>query len=415
MTSEGNEPPVAPSLPPLGDVGVISLVPDVWGGPWQPRHQILTRLSRYFNVVWCDAPWYWRKSWRRYRARRRRSAIGSAMVPGLTLYHPEPWLPAIGRPAVLARFTMRQRMLRARRLLQSRNCRTTILYIWRPWYGLALDVTPCDLSCYHIDDEYTFSPVEEPIHEHEARLISRVDQVFIHSPALLEKKGKLNPRTTFVPNGVDYHAYATPRSEPPDLKPIPHPRMGYIGIIKQQLDLPLLATLAERHRQWSFVLVGPWRRRGELIPLIQRLTQMPNVYFLGAKPVDALPAYVQHMDVCMLCYAVNEYTKFIYPLKLHEYLAGGRPVVGSPIRSLQEFAHAIRLARTAEEWSTALGDMLDPSNHSAAQVEARRRIARQYDWNTLVAQIARTLCSRLGPTYVERFDSIAPEAITLRR
>jgi glycosyltransferase involved in cell wall biosynthesis len=116
------------------------------------------------------------------------------------------------------------------------------------------------------------------------------------------------------------------------------------------------------------------------------------------------------MDVCMLCYEVNEYTKFTYPLKLHEYLASGRPVVGSPIRSLQDFGHIIQLARTAEEWSAALNDMLAPPMHSSAQVEARRRVARQYDWNTLVARIARTLCSRLGPSYVERFESITPGA-----
>jgi glycosyltransferase involved in cell wall biosynthesis len=272
----------------------------------------------------------------------------------------------------------------------------------------------CDLSCYHIDDEYTFSAVGKSIEKREASLISRVDQVFIHSPALLEKKGKLNPQTTFVPNGVDYRAYATPRGEPPDLKPIPHPRMGYVGIIKQQLDLPLLAALAENHRQWSFVLVGPQGRDGQLAASIQRLSQMPNVYFLGGKPVDVLPAYVQHMDVCMLCYEVNEYTRFIYPLKLHEYLASGRPVVGSPISSLQEFAHTIRLAQTLDDWSTALSDMLAPVHHSSTQIEARRRIARQYDWNTLVARIARTMCNRLGPSYVERFDRIPPDACALQ-
>jgi glycosyltransferase involved in cell wall biosynthesis len=264
-----------------------------------------------------------------------------------------------------------------------------------------------DLSCYHLDDEYTFSSeIEKPIEEQEARLISRADQVFIHSPALLEKKGHLNPHTTFVPNGVDYQAYATPHSEPADLKSIPHPRMGYVGIIKHQLDLALLAALAERHSQWSFVLVGPQRHRGERTALLQHLSQMPNVYFLGGKPVDALPAYVQHMDVCMLCYEVSEYTKFIYPLKLHEYLASGRPVIGSPIRSLQDFAHIIRLARTTDEWTTALNDMLAPSMQSSEQVEARRHIARQYDWNMLAERVARTLCGRLGPSYVERFESL---------
>jgi glycosyltransferase involved in cell wall biosynthesis len=416
MTSRSNGPADSAPPPLLADVGVISLVPDVWGGSWQLRHQILTRLSRYFNVVWCNPPWYWRKLWRRHRPRRRQINYGSAVVPGLTIYRPESWLPAIGRPAVLARLTMRERLRRAQQLLRNRGCRTTILYLWCPWYGLALDVMACDLSCYHIDDEYTFSAVEKPIEEREARLISRVDQVFIHSPALLEKKGKLNAQTIFVPNGVDYHAYATPHGEPADLKSIPHPRMGYVGVIKNQLDLPLLVALAERHRQWSFALVGPLSHNlGEQTALIQQLSQMPNVYFLGGKPVDALPAYVQHIDVCMLCYEVNGYTKFIYPLKLHEYLASGRPVVGSPIRSLQDFAHIIRLARTTDEWSTALNDMLAPAAQSAAQMEARQRTARQYDWNTLVERIARTLCGRLGPSYLGRFETIPPHEGALLR
>jgi glycosyltransferase involved in cell wall biosynthesis len=414
MTSKRNGPAASAPLPALADVGVISLVPNVWGGPWQLRQQILTRLSRYFNVVWCNPARSWRKLWSRRGPRRRRIDYGSDIVPGLTIYHPESWLPAIGRPAVLARLTMRERLRRAQQLLRGRSCRTTILYLWCPWYELALDVIGYDFSCYHIDDEYTFSAVEKPIDEREARLISRVDQVFIHSPALLEKKGKLNPQTTFVPNGVDYHAYATLHSEPADLKSIPHPRMGYVGIIKPQLDLALLAALAEHRRQWSFVLVGP-RKRGERTALIQQLSQMPNVYFLGGKPINALPAYVQHMDVCMLCYEVNDYTKFIYPLKLHEYLASGRPVVSSPIRSLEDFAHIVRLARTTEEWSAALNDMLAPSAQSAAQIEARQRIARQFDWNTLVERIARTLCSRLGPSYLERFESIPSHGDTLPR
>jgi glycosyltransferase involved in cell wall biosynthesis len=125
-----------------------------------------------------------------------------------------------------------------------------------------------------------------------------------------------------------------------------------------------------------------------------------------------LPAYTQHLDVCMLCYEVNGYTKFIYPLKLHEYLASGRPVVGSPIRSLQDFAHIIRLAHTTDEWSQAIQDSLSPAACSAEQVEARRRVARQHDWGRLAALIAQTLCGRLGPAYLERFEKILPDKYT---
>lgn len=133
---------------------------------------------------------------------------------------------------------------------------------------------------------------------------------------------------------------------------------------------------------------------------------MPNVYLLGGKPVATLPAYTQHLDVCMLCYKTNNYTKFIYPLKLHEYLASGRPVVGSPIRSLLEFADIIRLARTTDQWSQALKESLAPAACSAVQVKARRNVARRHDWNTLVRMIVHTLCDRIGPSYLERFQKI---------
>jgi glycosyltransferase involved in cell wall biosynthesis len=396
----------------IADVGVIGLGVEAWGGYWQPRHHVLTRLAQYFNVVWCNPARSWRKFFR-HGGVEDQHVDNSAITPGLTVYNPAKWLPAIGRPRFLVDWTLKRYVREAESLLLNLGCRKIILYVWRPWYGLALDLIDYDLSCYHIDDEYTFSIVEKPIANREARLISRVDQVFIHSPALLEKKGRLNPRTAFVPNGVDYQAYASPQSEPVDLKPIPHPRIGYVGVIKHDLDLPLLIAIAERHRQWSFVFVGPQRNPGKHAALIRQLSLMPNVYFLGGKPVQALPAYVQHLDVCMLCYEVSDYTKFIYPLKMHEYLASGRPVVSAPIRSVQEFAHVIKIAHTVEDWSQALADMLVPAASSSEQAEVRRKIARQHDWDVLVNLIARTLCSQLGPAYLQRFETIPPQRIEL--
>jgi glycosyltransferase involved in cell wall biosynthesis len=405
----GVEESRVPNLPYLPDVGVIALVPEEWGSIWKSRHQLLTRLTKYFHVVWCTPARWWREKlwlrelWPRGGLQGGEDTNGAASF-GITIYHPESWLPVVGRPRFLAHWIERERLRRARMILLERGCRKIILYTWRPDCESALDLINYDLSCYHISDEYTFSEIEQPIDACEAQLISRADQVFIHSIALLEKKGNLNPHTTLVPNGVDYRAYETPYSLPIDLQSIPHPRIGYVGRIKPQLDLALLTELAQRHRGWSFVLVGPQDDLGERAVLIRQLAQMPNVYLLGGKSVSALPAYTQHLDVCMLCYRVNDYTKFIYPLKLHEYLATGRPVVGSPIRSLQEFAHVIRLAEGADEWSQAIHESLSSAAYSATQVEARQRVARRHDWNVLAELIAQTLCSRLGPAYLERFQ-----------
>lgn len=81
------------------------------------------------------------------------------------------------------------RLDRARDLLVRQGCRELVLYIWRPELGQALSRLPFDLSCYHIDDEYSFSSVEVPVSEEEACLLAAVNQVFVNSPGLLEKKG----------------------------------------------------------------------------------------------------------------------------------------------------------------------------------------------------------------------------------
>jgi glycosyltransferase involved in cell wall biosynthesis len=296
--------------------------------------------------------------------------------------------------------------LQAARHLRRAGARRILLYVCRPEFAYALDVMPEAPVCYHIDDEYTFSDTDLPIPPDEERLLRRADQVFIHSPALLEKKGRYNPRTLFVPNGVDYSAYSTPAPEPEDLRPIPHPRAGYVGVVKRQLDFELLLTLARRHTDWSWVLVGPSRFLSDKAPLVDQLARLPNVFLLGGRPAETLPAYTQHFDVGMMCYEITGYTNFIYPLKLHEYLACGRPVVGTPIRSLLDFAHVVALARTPDEWSAALSACLSAAANTPEAIEARRAVARKHDWDRLAAVVVKSLCELLGPSDVLRFDAI---------
>jgi glycosyltransferase involved in cell wall biosynthesis len=401
--------PTRGSGPLFPDVGVVAFVPEKWGGPWLSRHQVLTRLSQYFQVVWAEPAKRWREFGFDGRKSVRQSHLENIFPEGLVLYRPEKWLLRFGRPAWLASWTAMERGRRAAALLRRRGCKTIVFYLWRPSFDHVLDSDSYDLSCYHIVDEYSFSPSEQPLTSQEIQLIKRVDQVFIHSPALLERKGRFNPHTRFVPNGVDYQAFATPQAEPVDLQQIPHPRLGYVGIIKAQLDFLIVLDLATRHSQWSFVFVGPKGNLGMDAMLVDQLSGLPNVHFLGNKPKEIACAYPQHMDVCLLPYKANDYTKFIYPLKLHEYLAGGKPIVGTPIRSLLDFAHVIKLANTPEEWARAITASLAPDAVASDRVRVRRAIAKQVDWETLVRQIAGALCDRLGSPYKEQLAALQPD------
>jgi glycosyltransferase involved in cell wall biosynthesis len=120
------------------------------------------------------------------------------------------------------------------------------------------------------------------------------------------------------------------------------------------------------------------------------------VFFLGAKTTDALGAYVQHFDVCLMPYRQNDYTKYIYPLKLHEYLASGRPVVSSPIRTVEDFREVLCLASSPAEWSRMIERALSDQENTPARRAERQKIAQAHDWDLLVEHIAATMARRLA-------------------
>jgi glycosyl transferase family 1 len=387
----------------LPDVGVLALVPDRWTLVWQLRHQILMRLARYFHVVWANPPLDWRASLTGMTRRPRQERM--AGPPGFRVQTAEVWLPRFYRPFWLANLTSRLRLERASNVLTRAGCEVIMLSLWRPEFADAMRHLPSCRSSYHIDDEYSFSDVEVPLSEQERRLIAEVDQVFVSSPALQLKKGDINRHTAFVPNGVDYPAYARVYPEPEDLAAIPRPRIGYSGVLKRHLDWSLLFRLSELRPNWSFVFVGPIQEHPATQSAVRSLAAQPNVYLLGCKSVYELPPYPQHFDVCVMPYSVNDYTRYIYPLKLHEYLATGRPTLGAHIPSLERFADVVTLARDVASWVVALDEALTAAANSPERRAARRAVAQTHDWHGLVQRVAWAMADRLGPSYVRRLEA----------
>jgi glycosyltransferase involved in cell wall biosynthesis len=363
-----------------GDIGVLALVPDPWNDFWMPRHQFLSRIARYFTTVWVDLPrdWSWILRNLDYRGRVSRDPSG------LLIYRHSAFLPVIYRPKYLSDVLRDTRWARARNLLRREGCTRIILYIWRPEFVDALAAVQHEFSVYHIDDEYSFMSQEVPLSNEEESLIRQCDEVLIHSSKLMERKGHINKNSYVTPNGVDYQLFAKATDEPKDLRNVPRPRVGYVGIIKTQLDLALLDGLAQKQKNWSFVCVGPLGFMGEDMDWIKRLQARSNVYFLGAKQLMDLPAYMQHIDVCLMNYKIDAYTNNIYPLKLHEYLAAGTPVVSSRIRTAMDFESVIGLASTLEEWEAEIQSALAPEMRSQTMIDERRTIAKRHDWDVIV-------------------------------
>lgn len=375
--------------------GFIALVPHEWNDQWLGRAQVMSRIAKRFHVVWCGPPHEW-------RAIPQRARSGPSIqqpladLPMLHTYRPEPWLPRLYRPRTLASRLLQRRLENARSVLERQGCTHIVLSIWHPQYASVLDLVDHDMSMYHINDEYSFARVQQPISTEERTLMADVDEVFIHSPAVMARKGPLCSSATLTPNGVDFDAFAAPRPIPEDLAAIPSPRIGYSGFLKMQLDWDLLFDIAQQNPQWSFVFVGRALDQPGLAETLARLDTRPNVHLLGAKSSRELAAYPQHFDVCMLPYCVDDYTKYIDPLKLSEYLASGRPAVGSPIVPLQEVSNLVALAGTPAEWRHAISTSLGSAANAPEERARRQSWARARTWDTLVDTILSKVEHHLG-------------------
>ncbi len=166
----------------------------------------------------------------------------------------------------------------------------------------------------------------------EAELLECADLVFTGGHSLYEAKRHLHPHIHPFPSSIEAAHFQQARqltTEPADQRDIPHPRLGFFGVIDERLDVELLAGMAEARPDWHFVLLGPVVK---IDPA--ELPQRPNIHYLGSKDYKELPAYLAGWDIAMLPFARNESTRFISPTKTPEYLAAGIPVISTSIRDV---------------------------------------------------------------------------------
>ena len=370
------------------EIGILAFVPERWQAYWMPRHHIISRLARYYKVLWVSPPLGWREAIRNKYTPRGITKISSSFWT----YAPERYLPIISPSyfGPLSYFLDAMRVRKIKSLLNEMCITRLILYLWRPEYACYVGNFKEELLCYHIDDEYKFSKIDQSISEEESQLLKDSHIVFIHSKTLLEKKGKFNTSTYYVPNGVDFDHYRNAVEDEKthlcELDSIPKPRIGYAGYIKSQIDLKLLLGIARERKDWSLVLVGPINKSQQKIQKdIELLRREGNVHFLGGKKPKDLPKYIKEMDVCLMCYNKTAYTNHIYPMKLHEYLACGRPVVSTCLENLKDFQHVLYFAEGLEDWIENIQRCLEEQNAELRQ--KRIAVARENSWDARVEEI----------------------------
>jgi UDP-galactopyranose mutase len=183
-----------------------------------------------------------------------------------------------------------------------------------------------------MDELSAFKNAPTSLKENEAALFERADLVFTGGHSLYEAKRHQHRNVYAFPSSIDAPHFAQARSavcEPADQKDIPHPRLGFFGVIDERMDLELLDAVAEARPQWQLVMIGPVVK---IDPA--DLPRRANIHYLGGKSYAELPAYLSGWDVALMPFARNDSTRFISPTKTPEYLAAGRAVVSTSIRDV---------------------------------------------------------------------------------
>jgi glycosyltransferase involved in cell wall biosynthesis len=244
------------------------------------------------------------------------------------------------------------------------------LQIWSfaPDVGYLVDhFRPEKVMYYCVDDFAHFTGYDaDRVLADEADLARRCDLVVTTSRTLQESKKHLNSNTVLVPHGVDYdhfaHAWREELPQPDDLADIPRPRLGFFGLIRDWVDVALLAEVAEKKSDWHFVLIG------DATFDISAYRRMPNMHFLGRKPYADLPAYCRHFDVGLIPFKVNELTRAVNPIKLREYLAAALPVISTPMPEVELYSHLIEIAQGCEDFQAACARALELSPQARSEL-----------------------------------------------
>jgi len=274
-----------------------------------------------------------------------------------------------------------QRLLNA--LLAEAQIQRPILWYYTPMAVPFTEHLQASAVVYDCMDELSaFKGAHPQLQAWEARLFELADLVFTGGHSLYEAKQHQHSSVHAFPSSIEADHFAQARQplpEPPDQADIPHPRLGFYGVIDERMDLELLDGIAQARPDWHLVMVGPVVKIDAA-----SLPQRPNIHYLGSKPYQELPHYLAGWDGALLLFARNESTRYISPTKTPEYLAAGKPVVSTSIRDVVRpygDEKLVHIADTVPEFVEAIAIALDQSQTPADWLERVDARLAQTSWD----------------------------------
>ena len=323
-----------------------------WDFVFQRPQHLLTRCAKERRVFFIEEPIYGNGSMR-LDVRENEAGV-HVVVPQL----PEGLRSEIAINAVMKEMT--------RQFFTDHDINEYVFWYYTPMALRFTDQFNPIASVYDCMDELSaFKGADSKLPALEKQLFSQVDLVFTGGQSLYEVKRNQHPNVYAFPSSIDASHFGKARNtvaDPEDQAHIPHPRLGFFGVIDERFDIELLDEVAAKRPDWNFVIIGPIVK---IDP--DTLPKHSNIHYLGGKKYSELPEYLAGWDVALLLFARNESTRFISPTKTPEYLAAGKPVISTSIKDVVRPYGEMKLVEitdTADEFIAAAEKILSKSNRS---------------------------------------------------
>jgi UDP-galactopyranose mutase len=316
-----------------------------WGFVYQRPQHLISRFARDHRVFFVEEPFFDAASPRMEVSEQAPNVF--VAVPHLPPDQPH--------EVVLAQ---QKKLLDD--LLAARNVHQPIVWFYTPMampFARHLHARAVVYDC--MDELSHFKGAPRELLDFEKELLVHADIVFTGGQSLYEAKRDRHPNVHAFPSSVDaahFEKARTQKQDPDDQKNLRHPRLGFYGVVDERLDSELVAAVADARPEWEIVIVGPVVK---IDP--NALPQRRNLHWIGQRSYAELPQYLSGWDVAIMPFAMNDATKYISPTKTLEYLAGGKPVVSTPIRDVvRPYGEMgiVHIASTAAEFVNAVESAL---------------------------------------------------------
>lgn len=385
---------------------IIMLSMSRWDGPFSSASISLAKeFSKNNLVFYVDNPFTIKDLLTQYR----RAAIKcrkNALLFGTNIYRkidpaldhliavtpktvlPINWLPPGNLYDFFSKINNKAVIKAIRKIKSDHGINDYILFnSFNPFYGYDLpkDIQPL-LTVYQSRDDISQSAyVSKHGVEMETKAIMDSNLSMATSIELTKKLSSNNKEVHYLPNAANIALFKEvfkPLKKPNELKGVDKKVIVYTGNICHRINYELLKKIATVHYDKIILLVGPISNK-QFFEF--GLDKMANVICAGAKPISALPAYLKYADCTIIPFQCNELTKSIYPLKINEYLAAGKPVVSTSFsEDIESFRDIIYLSATNEEFLMNIGKALE-ENHDQIKIAQRVSVAEENTWEARVA------------------------------